>query len=161
MDFPPTVIPFSTIFMFLLALAISLLTSLVNRLLANPEQSKAARKEVAEWQAELKAAQRSGDKKTTERLMKKQKQIFQLQSKMTWQSMKVSLIFIIPLFLIWQFLGTTFQGGAGKLAYMPGIGTDISLIIMNFPPLIWWYLLCSMLFGTIFSHVFGIIEVSE
>ncbi len=161
MDFPPTVIPFSTLFMFLLALAISLLTSLVNRLLANPEQSKAARKEVAEWQAELKAAQRSGDKKTTERLMKKQKQIFQLQSKMTWQSMKVSLIFIVPLFLIWQFLGTTFQGEAGKLAYMPGIGTDISLIIMNFPPLIWWYLLCSMLFGTIFSHVFGIIEVSE
>jgi uncharacterized membrane protein (DUF106 family) len=159
MDLPPTTIPLSTIFMFLLALAISLLTSLVNRLLTNPEQSKASRKEIAEWQAELKAAQRSGDKKTTERLMKKQKQIFQLQSKMTWQSMKVSLIFIVPLFIIWQFLGATFAGHI--VAYLPGIGPDLSLVIMQFSSLIWWYLLCSMLFGTIFSHVFGIIEVSE
>ncbi len=159
MDFPPTTIPLSTLFMFLLALAISLLTSLVNRLLTNPEQSKASRKEIAEWQAELKAAQRSGDKKATERLMKKQKQIFQLQSKMTWQSMKVSLIFIVPLFLIWQFLGTIFSGHI--VAYLPGVGPDLSLVVIYFSSLIWWYLLCSMLFGTIFSHVFGIIEVSE
>jgi len=78
---------------------------------------------------------------------------------MTWQSMKVSLIFIVPLFLIWQFLGTIFSGHI--VAYLPGVGPDLPLVVIYFSSLIWWYLLCSMLFGTIFSHVFGIIEVSE
>lgn len=91
--------------------------------------------------------------------MKKQKQILQLQSKMTWQSMKVTMIFFVPLILIWQFLGATF-GTTEGIAYFPGIGPTLPIPLFN-TSVIWWYLLCSMLFGTIFSHVFGIIEVAE
>lgn len=159
MQFPPTDIPYSTLFMFFLALLISLLTSLTNRLLNNPEKSKAWRKEIAEWNSELRQAQKANDKKTVEKLMKKQKQILQLQSKMTWQSMKVTMIFFVPLILIWQFLSATFTATEG-IAYFPGIGPTLPIPLFN-TSVIWWYLLCSMLFGTIFSHVLGITEVAE
>jgi uncharacterized membrane protein (DUF106 family) len=144
--------------MFFLALLISLLTSLTNRLLNNPEKSKARRKEIAEWNSELRQAQKANDKKTVEKLMKKQKQILQLQSKMTWQSMKVTMIFFVPLILIWQFLGGAYT--SVPIAYFPGIGPTLPIPLFN-TSVIWWYLLCSMLFGTIFSHMLGIIEVAE
>lgn len=152
------VIPVSTLFLFLLGALISLLTSLTNRLLTNPEKSKAWRKEISEWNNELREARREDDKKHLEKVMKKQKQILQLQSKMSMQSMKVTLIFLVPLLIIWQVLGGFFVGR--NIAYLPGIGAILPIPIFN-TSLIWWYLLCSMMFGTIFSHLFGIIEVSE
>jgi uncharacterized membrane protein (DUF106 family) len=160
------VIPVSTIFLFLLAAVISLLTSLTNRLLTDPEKSKAWRKEIADWNKELREARREGDQKRLDKVMKKQKQILQIQSKMTWQSMKVTLIFFVPLIIIWQVLGGFFtKVESGKpfsvpVAYFPGLGSNLPLPIFNVS-LIWWYLLCSMLFGTVFSHILGIIEVSE
>ncbi len=166
LEFPPTIIPLSTIFIFLLAALISLLTSLANRLLTNPTRSKEWRKEIAEHNAQLRKAQRSGDKKTVDKLMKKQKHILQLQSKMMWQSMKVTLLFIVPLLLIWQFLGGAYTNMSADppqpvpIAYFPGIGSTLPLPFFNIS-LIWWYLLCSMFFGTVFSHLFGLIEVSE
>ena len=82
-------LPYSTLFIFSVATGISLLTTLANRFLSNPEKAKAVRKEVGEWNKELREAQRNKDKKTVEKLMKKQKYMMQLQSKMMWQSMKV------------------------------------------------------------------------
>jgi uncharacterized membrane protein (DUF106 family) len=155
----PTAIPWSTLFIFLLATGVSLLTSVTNRLLTDPQKSKAWRKEISEWNSELRKAQREGDKKQLDKTMKKQKQILQLQSKMTWQQMKVSLIFIIPLFIIWQVLGTTFAQHP-DIAYFPGVGPNLPLPLFS-TSLIWWYLLCSMLVGTIFSHLLRIMEISE
>jgi uncharacterized membrane protein (DUF106 family) len=154
----PKQIPGSTLFIFLLATLVSLLTSLTNRLLTNPEKSKAWRKEVMEWNSGLRKAQREGDKKELDRLMKKQKQILQLQSKMTWQQMKVTLLFIIPLFIMWQLLGAAFAGK--DIAYFPGVGPNLPIPLFS-GSLIWWYLICSMLVGTVFSHLLGIIEISE
>ena len=163
MQFPPIDVPYSTVFMFLLAVTISLLTSLANRLLTNPEKSKAWRKEISEWNMEMRQAQRGGDKKALEKVMKKQKQIMQLQTKMRWQSMKVTLLFLIPLIIIWQFLGGFYTNQITHepvaVAYFPGIGSVLPLPIFNIS-LIWWYMLCSMLFGTVFSHALGIIEIS-
>lgn len=155
-------IPISTVFIFSLAAAISLLTSLANRLLTNPEQSKTRRKEIAEWNAELRKAQRSKDKKRVEKLMKKQQYILQLQSKMMWQSMKVMLLFFVPLILMWQILGGFYQGK--PIAFFPGVSNNlgvvtIPLVGMQLHSLMWWYLLCSFLFGTVFSHLFGLVSV--
>jgi uncharacterized membrane protein (DUF106 family) len=149
-------IPMSTLFMFSLAGAVSLLTSLMNRLLSDPEKAKAARKEIANWQSELRKAQKAGDKKAMDKLMKKQRDIMQLQTKMMWQSLKVTLIFFIPLLLIWQFLGGFYSGK--DLAYFPGIGAKLPLPIFSIS-LIWWYMLCSFLFGTVFSHALGLMEI--
>ena len=152
-------LPYSTVFIFSVATGISLLTTLANRFLSNPEKAKAVRKEVGEWNKELREAQRNKDKKTVEKLMKKQKYMMQLQSKMMWQSMKVSLIFLVPLLLMWQLLGG-FMAGV-DIAIFPGVGPVLPIPFFGDSPLIWWYLLASLLFGTVFSHVFGITEVSE
>jgi len=154
----PQEIPLSTLFIFLLAATISFLTSSVNALLTNPEKTRAWRKEISEWNTELRKAQKSEDKKTIEKLMKKQKHILQLQTKMMWRSMIVTMIFFVPLLIIWQFLGATYFGR--DIAYFPGVGPDLPLPLFS-SSLIWWYLLCSLLFGTTFSHALGIMEVSE
>jgi len=151
-------LPYSTFFILSVATGISLLTTLANRFLSNPEKAKAVRKEVGEWNKELREAQRNKDKKTVEKLMKKQQYMMQLQSKMMWQSMKVSLLFLVPLLLMWQLLGG-FMAGV-DIAIFPGVGSVLPIPFFN-TPLIWWYLLSSLLFGTVFSHVFGITEVSE
>jgi uncharacterized membrane protein (DUF106 family) len=130
----------------------------VNRLITNPEKSKASRKEVTEWNKQLREAQRAKDKKTVEKLMKKQQYIMQLQTKMMWNSMKVSLLFLIPLLLMWNLLGGFYSNI--PIAIFPGLGSTLPLPIFN-TPLIWWYLLSSLLFGTAFSHIFGLTEVSE
>ncbi len=149
-------IPVSTLFMFSLAAIISMLTSVVNHLVSDPEKTKAWRREVTQWNSDLRKAQKAGDKKTMDKLMKKQKQIMQIQTKTMWQSMKVTLIFFIPLLIIWQVLGGFY--GASAIAYFPGVGSVLPLPIFS-NSLIWWYLLCSLFFGTVFSHVFGLVEV--
>jgi uncharacterized membrane protein (DUF106 family) len=151
-------IPYATLFIFGLAALISLLTTSANRLLTNPEQARSARKEVNEWSRELRQAQRDKDKKTIEKLMKKQQYIMQLQTRMLWQSMKVSLLFLIPLLLMWSALGKDYSGHA--IAYLPGVGANLPIPIFS-SSLIWWYLLSSLLCGTVLSHVFGMVEVSE
>jgi len=147
-------IPASTIFILLLSMSLTFLTSLTNRLLTNPEKTKAWRKEIAEWNADFQKARRTGDKKLMEKLMKKQKYILQLQSKMMLQSFKLFALFAIPFFLLWQVLLGFY--GTSPVAYFPGVGDEISLGFAVFPSIIWWYFLCSTLFGTIFSRVLGL-----
>jgi len=151
-------IPSSTIFVFLLAATISLLTSIANRFFTDPEKSKAWRKEISEWNSEFRKAQRSGDKKRIEKLMKKQQYILQLQSKMMWQSTKVMLLFFIPIIIIWQILGAFYSGY--DIAYFPGVGSTLPLPLLgNMASLYWWYLLCSFFCSTLFSHLFGLVSV--
>jgi uncharacterized membrane protein (DUF106 family) len=155
MAFPPTEAPWSTLFILILAATISFLISLANRLTTDPEKTKAWRREIAEWNEQLRKARKSGDKKQMEKLMKKQQYILQIQAKMSWQSMKVSFLFFIPLMIVWYFLGMVYnREGIPPIAYFPGIGPQLW-----FPPLFWWYLLCSFLFSTLFSHLLGISTV--
>ncbi|MEM3703952.1 MAG: EMC3/TMCO1 family protein [Candidatus Bathyarchaeia archaeon] len=149
----PESIPGSTLFIFMLAAAITFLMSLTNRLITNPSQFKAWRKEIAEWYEQTRKAQKSGDKKQMEKLMKKQQHIMQLQAKMSLQSMKVTLLFFIPLIIMWHFLGGVYSGS--EIAYFPGIGSWLG----PFPSLLWWYILSSYLFYTLFSHLFGLVSV--
>jgi len=67
---------------------------------------------------------------------------------MMWQSMKVSLIFMVPFILIWQLL-IGFYGNT-TVAYIPWIDGLWEM------PLFWWYLLCSFTFGTLISKALGI-----
>jgi uncharacterized membrane protein (DUF106 family) len=151
-------IPISTLFIFLLALTVSLLTSLANRLLTDPEKLKAWRKEIAEWNSELRKARKEGDKKRMEKLMKKQQYILQIQAKMSWQTMKVMLLFFVPLLIMWQILGVFY--GSSPVAYLPGVGASIPIPLFG-NSLIWWYMLCSFLFSTTFSHLFGLTSIGE
>jgi len=147
-----TVIPTSTLFILLIAFAISSATSLSNRLLTNREQLRAWNQEVAQWRAETMKATRSGDKKLLAKAKKQERHMMQLQSKIMWQSMKTTFLWFIPLLLIWYlFLGPVF-GPIEAVAYLPGLfGPDPTPL-----PLFWWYLLTSFLSGTMLQRALGL-----
>jgi uncharacterized membrane protein (DUF106 family) len=142
---PPTTSPYSTVFVIGLALLLTAITSGVNRLFTNKEKLASWRKTISEWQKEFNEARKSGDKKLLDKAMRKQKQVMQIQSKMFTQQMKVTLIFIVPFFLFWTWLNGIYAGIT--VAFLPGFG-GLSVF--------YWYLLCSLTFGAIFSHLLGI-----
>ncbi|HML03453.1 MAG TPA: EMC3/TMCO1 family protein [Candidatus Bathyarchaeia archaeon] len=153
----PLQTPLSTIFVLLLAILLTAVTSVANRLLTNREQMASWRKTISEWQEEFNQARKSGDKKLLEKAMKKQKQVMQIQSKMFTQQMKVTLIFIVPFFLFWTWLnsvGFNFNGPAGKpdhvVALLPGFLGSGGLTVF------YWYLICSLALGALFAHLLGI-----
>jgi uncharacterized membrane protein (DUF106 family) len=126
-------------------MSLSFLTALANRLLTNREQLSAWSKEIAKWRADLRKATQSGDKKLLAKVKRKERYILQLQSKVMWQSMRVSLLFFIPFILIWQLL-IGFYGNE-HVVYIPGLGGL---------RLFWWYLLCSFASGTLITKALGV-----
>ncbi|MEM1566379.1 MAG: EMC3/TMCO1 family protein [Candidatus Bathyarchaeia archaeon] len=148
--------PLSTLFIFSLAATVTFLMSLANRLSADPEKLRSWRKEISEYYQQLREAQKSGDKKQIEKLMKRQQYILQLNNKILWQSTKVTLVFIIPLMIAWSFLGGVYRDV--NIAYFPGIGWELPIPLFG-GSLFWWYMLCSLFFSTLFSHVFGLTSV--
>ncbi|MEM2688957.1 MAG: EMC3/TMCO1 family protein [Candidatus Bathyarchaeia archaeon] len=151
----PMTPPGSTLFFLALAVAITFLMNLANRLSADPEKLKAWRKEISDYYRQLREAQKSGDKKQMEKLMKKQQYILQLNAKISWQSTKM-LVFLIPLWIVWLFLGGEY--GGREIAYFPGVGWNLPIPLFG-ASLFWWYMLCSLLFGILFSHLFGLASV--
>lgn len=149
-------LPVSTVFILLLSMALTFVTSLANRFLTNQEQLRAWRREIAEWTADFNKARKTNDKKLLAKVKSRQSDITKIQSKMTWQSMKVSFIFMIPFFLLWSFFLTPTYWSVPAVAYLPTImGSEGGASWMPIP-LFWWYLLCSFLFGTLFARVLGL-----
>ncbi|MFQ6068119.1 MAG: EMC3/TMCO1 family protein [Candidatus Bathyarchaeia archaeon] len=136
--------PAATIFVLLLCVLLTFLTSLTNRLFTNPEQLRAWRKEIKDWTDAFKEAQRSKDKKKLAKVEKQKARIMKLQQKMSWQSMKVSLLFFIPFIIMWQVLWGIYRE---PVAFLPGFG-PLSIVL--------WYLLCSLFFSTLFSRAFRV-----
>ena len=146
-----TAIPYSTIFILFLALVVTFATSFTNRLLTNIEQVRAWNKEIAAWREESLKATKTGDKKLMAKVKKQQQHIMQLQSKMMWNSMKNSIIWSIPLLLLWWLLLTPLFGQAGSVAYLPWFGSEpmaLSYVL--------WYILCSFLFGLLLNRLLGL-----
>ena len=137
--------PNATIGVMLISMVITFTTTLANRLLVDQKKMREWRAEVSKWSSSLREAQKKGDKKLIEKLKKQEKKMMKIQAEMFKQSMKVSLIFFIPLIIIWQLIISVY--GAGEVVYIPGLfGLSV----------VWWYLLCSLLFGILFSKLLGV-----
>jgi len=151
MTFELTAIPYSTLFILLLAFAVSFATQLTSRLLTNKEQLQAWNKEISQWRSAIMEARRRGDKRTVAKLQRQERHIMQLQSKTMWQSMKTSLLLFIPLMLMWYvflpFLGFTINA---IVAYIPLLSEPFQLSVFL------WYLLCSFLGSALFTRLFGL-----
>ncbi|MFQ6086998.1 MAG: EMC3/TMCO1 family protein [Candidatus Bathyarchaeia archaeon] len=164
-------LPVSTVLILALALLMTFLTSLINRLLTSEEklrQLRAWRREVAAWNTDLRKAKRTGDKKLLQKVMKKEKRIRQIQMKMASQSlrqMKTIPIFMLLFVFVWlpltgriplpflygvQLFEAPFSSG-GIVAYLPWFG-EMPLPLDIFG----WYFLCSIAFGALFTRVFGL-----
>lgn len=137
---PPT----ATIFILLLCVVLTLVTSSVNRLLTNPKEMRAWRKQIKEWTDEFKEARKSKDEKRLAKVEKQRARIMKLQQKMSWKSMKVSLLFFVPFLLMWQLLWGIYRE---PVAFLPGFGPLT---------IVFWYLICSLFFSTLFSRALGV-----
>ena len=145
-----TIPPGSTIFILGFSALITLITSLVNRLLVDREQLNGWQREIREWTNDSKRAQRTGDKKLLAKVQKQQSRIMQLQGKVFKQSLKPMIVYFVPFMLLWQWFLIP-ELGVGTMAYFPGLsGGYIEL------PLFLWYLICSFASGTLISRALGV-----
>jgi uncharacterized membrane protein (DUF106 family) len=140
--------PLATVVIMLIAIAISFINMSINRLLINRmvgwEEYRTIQKEVNEYRSQMMQATRTNDKKLLEKLKKKETQINRMQmkiSKPTFILIPISFSYI----LIWWFFLTPVYG-ASPVAYVPGIGAI---------PVLYWYMVCSFLFGTLAGRIIG------
>lgn len=106
-------------------------------------ESSKARKEVMD-------ATRSGNQRRIEKAQRRQNDLMQQQSKISMDRMRGSMLFTLPMLLIWpsfsRFFGTT------VVAHFP----------FNFPwiprefTFIQWYLLCSFSLNVVMNRLFGL-----
>jgi len=112
------------------------------------EEYRSIQKEVAEHRSQMMQATRTNDKKLLEKLKKKEAQINRMQMKISKPQFilfPISFSYIV----IWIFFLTPVYG-ANNVAYVPGIGGI---------PVLYWYMICSFLFGTLAGRIIGITPI--
>ena len=150
-----TIIPIATAVIMLVAVSISFLNMVIQRLLITRmcgwEEYQVMRKETSEYQSQLMQAMRAKDTKRIEKLRKKETQIRNMQAKMM-KPQTILLPISFSYIIIWYvFLIPTF--GDKAVAIVPGIAaTGIPMFI--------WYLICSFFFGTLASRIVGVQPVA-
>jgi len=146
-----TELPIATIIVMLISMAVSLTNSSLNRLLTSRfvgwEQYRAMQKETSEYRSQTTQAMRKKDKKLLEKLKKKETQILNMQKKMAKPQL-VLFVLSFSYILIWFIIPLYIQ--VDYAAYIPGIGGI---------PVVWWYFICSFLFGTLSSRLLGIMPI--
>ena len=143
-------IPASTLFTLMVAGVLALITNASNRFLVDVKRAAAVTKEVNAWRKEFEQARKSNNKKLLAQLTKKQQAMMKLQSKVAFDRMKVSFIFIIPFWLVWIVLSGSF--GEAVVAYspieIPFAGASLSFF--------YWYLICSFTISLPLSRILGV-----
>jgi uncharacterized membrane protein (DUF106 family) len=142
--------PVATVFILLLTAAINLVMTLASRRTMNLDEYRRMMEEANYAQRELMAAMRSGNQRRISRAQKRQQEISQLQLKSSGDRMKISIFFIIPLFLLWPILRNLF--GNNIIAYVPFDAPLLGATLGMFN----WYFLCSLATNIIFQRVLGL-----
>ena len=147
---PYRVIPSSTLLIMTIAAALSIATTAANRLLVDVKRVAAVTREVNAWRKEFEKARKSNDKQLLAKVTKKQQAMMKLQSRMAFERMKVSFIFIIPFWGVWIVLSSFF--GQSTIAFspieLPFAGTQLSFF--------YWYLICSFTISLPLTRIFGV-----
>jgi uncharacterized membrane protein (DUF106 family) len=155
-----TVIPLATIIIMIVAVVISFLNMVINRLLITRmcgwEEYKVMRKETSEYQSQLMKAMRANDTKRVEKLKRKESQMRNMQNKMMKPQMILFPISMSYIVIWWFFLIPTFGGDA--VAIIPGIAPGA--LMATGIPVIYWYMLCSFFFGTLASRIIGVTPIA-
>lgn len=162
---PYATIPNSTFFILGVAGILGITSNLANRFLVNMRAIREMSAEVKAWQEEFNKARKSGDKQLLAKATKKQAAIMRLQSKMTWDRMKVTLTFFIPFLLVWNVLSMFYGGGPDRMftAYSPfsvpwllqGPSVISNILLPIKLSYFTWYLICSFAISLPTSRLLG------
>ncbi|MFQ6076867.1 MAG: EMC3/TMCO1 family protein [Candidatus Bathyarchaeia archaeon] len=145
--------PSSTVFVFAVALALSLGAMLVNRLLTDVKQLRAYELEIKEYDNRLSRANSSKDKALLRKLRRAEPRIKMMRSRVSRDKMKVWAVTMVPYFVIYLTLNAVFSDpSVGPVAYspwlLPFVGREI--------PFMLWYLICYFAAYTPLSRLFGL-----
>ena len=161
--------PFVTLVVLFISLGMSFASSFVNSRFM-PKEHRQKVKELQrkirtltkEKKENMKQAKSTDDKKLLRKAQKQEKQILQLQSQSLSLSSKQFRVLPLTMgifFIVWLLLTGSILGfklfdspfmGPYPVAYLPWFGGVMQL------SLFYWYLICSFLFGTLFSRIFGL-----
>ena len=143
--------PVSTIFLLVLAFAVSAFTTYVTKRSMNIEEYRKSMEESSHAQQELMAAMKSGNQRRIQKAQQRQKGSQQTQMKNSSSLMKTNMYTTIPLLIMWWILGG-FYGRIIGVAWMPFnpifFGTRLNYIT--------WYIICSLTASIIMRRVFGL-----
>ena len=145
---------FYAISVFLISLAMALISLWTRQKLLSQEQLMEWQAEISAWKEEKERATKIGDKKLLAKLKRREKRILQIQSKM-FKKQTISIVINMAMFLgVWQIL--IFYLGNKTVAYLP-----FSIPFLTGPPpfplnLFFWYIICSFISTTLASRILGI-----
>ena len=161
--------PYVTIIILFVSIAMSFASSLINSRFMPKEHRqkvKALQRKISALKKEksenMKKAKSTGDKKLLRKAQKQEKHLLQLQSQalsLSSKQFRVLPITMILFLVVWLLLTGNILGfkffdspfiGPDPVAYLPWLGGVLPL------SLFYWYLICSFLFGTLFSRIFGL-----
>lgn len=142
--------PYATLAIMAISLTIATLTSFIGVRSMDLEQYRRLMIESSRARKELMDATRSGNQRKIDKAQKKQNDLMQQQSKMSMDRMRSSMLFTVPMLLVWPSLGRFF--GDTIVAHFP---FDFPYIPREFT-FIQWYLLCSFSMNVILNRIFGL-----
>jgi uncharacterized membrane protein (DUF106 family) len=161
--------PYVTLIVLFVSIVMSLASSLINSHFMpreHREKVRSLQRKISSLKSEAnenkKKAKSTGDKKLLRKAQKQERQLLQLQSQalsLSSKQFRVLPITMIVFFVVWLLLTGSILGfklfnspfiGPDPTAYLPWFGGVLPL------SLFYWYLICSFLFGTLFSRFFGL-----
>jgi uncharacterized membrane protein (DUF106 family) len=142
--------PYATLAIIAITLVLATITSFIGVRSLDLEQYRRLMIEIARARSEVMDATRSGNQRRIDKAQKRQSELMQQQSKMSMDRMKSSMLFTLPLILVWPSLGRFF--GDIVIAYFP---FDFPYIPREFT-FIQWYLLCSFTLNVFLNRIFGL-----
>ena len=148
-------LPIATFIVTGMAIGVSILFAVGRRLLTNVEKTKRIQAEIKAFHSELRQAVLSKNAKQEEKLRRKEKQIREMQAKVSMESLKVSGLFMIPLLIVWWGI----SGLIGTETVVAISPVPIPIIFLTIEPgltLWWWYIISSFAFSGIITKAFGV-----
>jgi len=145
--------PTSTIFIALIAIGADVVASLARVKLSDMDMIRRINREVKQWNREYMKAIKENDQAKLAKLKRKEKQIKQLQAKLSYEMFKPTLIFMLPFLLLWYVL-IFLVGAETVVAVMPIQIPLIFITVGKELQLFWWYLISSIAFSTLVMKLF-------
>ena len=142
--------PMATLAIMGISLALATITSVIGARSIDLEENRRLMIASSKARKEMMDATRSGNQRRIEKAQRRQQELLTQQTAMTNSRMKSSMLFTLPMLLVWPAFGNFF--GETIIAYFP----------FNFPYIprefsfFQWYLLCSFSLNTVLNRVFGL-----
>ncbi|WJI10243.1 DUF106 domain-containing protein [Methanobacterium sp. CWC-01] len=155
---------------FLIAAVVAFFITLANKLLVDQDRLEAMQKEMKSYQAEMVAAQKSGDQAAMEKMQKKQKEFMKLQQEMMGNSFKPMLVTMVPILLVFWWMATvpaitnfymeiptityyTLLVPLFHMFYKPSAFVPAGVMAIEW---LGWYILCSFAFSLVWRKYMGL-----